>query len=179
MQTTLRQELVRRYVQDQAGLEHPALEAALSSELLENGPALKAEFEQRLADRRPLVLAADPSPELREIYAAVLEKEPFQLSVTGDGRGLLAKVRLLQPSVVIASLQALASCPPCVDWVVSNLKSPRPIPVLFITLKSREELGRVVPPDLPAQLYLQKPVAFDRIARSLLRLFCLRRERGN
>jgi CheY-like chemotaxis protein len=177
MPTTLRHGFIRRYLQDQTTPLQQQVQALADRYLAKHRQSLNEELARRTHDQRPLVLYCDLSPEILELVTEMLEEQPYQVSTVDDAGDMLAKIHLLQPRLIMTGKLVLGTCLHAVPWLKANLQSARPIPVLFTTLESRTRLAGLIPPELPAQGYLPKPIKPKDLYASLLRLLHLRHER--
>lgn len=129
---------------------HPAIANALeaqAAQVRENTDLIVCAFLKRWGDgifadeltkkannpAKPLILIVDWMTAKTEIATYCLEKAGFLATTAHQGRIMLAKVHVLQPSLIVTGLNTLHFYPPAYAWALVNAGKPDGIPMIFVT----------------------------------------------
>ncbi|MDI6893278.1 MAG: response regulator transcription factor [Bacillota bacterium] len=123
------------------------------------------------------ILVVDDEPKIREIVRVYLQRDGFAVEEAEDGEQALAKVKALNPQLVILDLML-----PGVDgWeVCRQIRRTSAVPIIMLTARG-EETDRVVGLEMGADDYVPKPFSpRELVARvkAVLRRTRPRAERG-
>lgn len=118
-------------------------------------------------DTRPLVLAIDDDPAVRDLMQRVLGREGFRIETAATGQEGLELARTLKPSIITLDIMM----PGMDGWsVLTTLKSDpamADIPVIFMSMVDERQIGF----SLGAVDYLVKPIDW-RVLSQLLNKYC-------
>jgi DNA-binding response OmpR family regulator len=102
---------------------------------------------------RPLILAVDDDPKIRELLRLYLEKEGFEVACAGRGDDALAAFRRCPPDLILLDLML-----PGLDGyeVLKAVRRVSAIPVIMLTARD-ETFDKVLGLELGADDYVTKP----------------------
>jgi DNA-binding response OmpR family regulator len=100
------------------------------------------------------ILVVDDEPNIREVVELYLQREGFEVEVTGDGAAALAAIERKMPDLIVLDLMLPVLGGLQVTRVLRQ--DERNIPIIMLTAKG-EEADRIAGLELGADDYLTKP----------------------
>ena len=102
---------------------------------------------------RKKILVVDDEPKVCELIKAYLEKDGYDVIVTGDGGSAVEKARSLKPDLVVLDINL-----PVMDGleVFRVIRTFSDVPVIMVTARD-EEVDKIVGLQLGADDYVTKP----------------------
>ena len=108
---------------------------------------------QRLMRDKPLILIADDDPATRELFAAYLEAEGYEVVVASSGTAAIDDARRLLPDLIVTDVLMPGSGGVQTMFVLRNTPETADIPTIVVSGISARILGL-----MSAAAYLVKPV---------------------
>jgi DNA-binding response OmpR family regulator len=102
---------------------------------------------------RRKILVVDDEPKVCELVKAYLEKDGFEVILSGDGKDAVEKARMLKPDLIVLDLNL-----PGMDGieVFRTVRAVSDIPVIMLTARD-DEVDKIVGLQIGADDYVTKP----------------------